>query len=135
MTTLAEYIEGSLRLSGIIGENDSVSAEQGASGLKVFNDLIGWLRGQGIELGIHPQSSTTATLLVPEEDRLGLKYLLAAHLCMDYGRAPSDHVAAMSEMHLTRMLRRAVIAERLGNDAAMPLGEGHRYGSTILNGP
>ena len=122
MATVSQYIEAGLRLSGIIGENDPVSPEQGAAGLIVLNDLLGFFRGKGIELGIPPQSSTTATLLVPEEDRLELKILFAAFLSMDYGRTPPEHVAALMAPAMEKFMRRAVIADRLENNAIMPLG-------------
>ncbi len=122
MTTLSQYIQSGLRLSGILGENDPVSAEQGAAGLIVFNGMLGYLRGKGIELGIPPQTSTTATLLIPEEDRLELTYVLAAFLSMDYGRTPPEHVAAFGSLAMDKFLRRAVLADRLENNASMPLG-------------
>ena len=125
MSTVADYLKDAFRLPGIIGENDPVSAEQGADGIRVFNDMIGALRGDGIELGIAPQSSTTATLLVPEEDRLGVKYLLAVYLCQNYGREPSQLVSQIADNNYKRMLRRAVINDALENNAIMPLGEGN----------
>lgn len=124
MATVSQYIQASLRLAQILGENDLVSAEQGASGLTVFNDMIGYFRGKGIEIGLTPQSSTTATLYVPEEDRLELKYVFAMLLCMDYGREPPPHVPALAGPAMEKFLRRAVISDRLTNNASMPLGPG-----------
>lgn len=134
MATVSQYIQASLRLAQILGENDSVSAEQGASGLTVLNDMLGFFRGKGVEIGIPPQSSTTATLLVPEEDRLELKYVFAAFLCMDYGRAPPSHVASIAEGGMQKFLRRAVIADQLTNNAIMPLGANGGGAYDILNG-
>ena len=134
MATVSDYIQASLRLAEILGENDSVSAEQGAAGIVVMNDMIGALRGKGIEIGLSPQSSTTATLLIPEEDRLGFKYLFAAYLCMDYGRAPSNHVAGIADDNYSRMLRRAVIEDKVENNPAIPLGEGQGIGFNITTG-
>ena len=125
MSTVADYLKDALRLTGIIGENDPVSPEQGADGIRVFNDMIGALRGDGIELGIAPQSSTTATLLVPEEDRLGFKYLLAVYLCQNYGRDPSPLVSQIADNNYKRMLRRAVINDAQENNPIIPLGEGN----------
>ena len=124
MATVSNYLQASLRLAGILGENDPVDANQGANGLLVLNNVLGLLRGKGIELGIPPQSSTTATLLVPEEDRIELQYILAAFLCMDYGRQPSAHVAMIADSGMSKFLRRAVLNDQLTNDASMPLGAG-----------
>lgn len=132
MTTIAQYVETGLRLCGILGESDSVSPEQGADGLVVLNDLMGSLRGDGIELGYNPQTSTTATMLLPEEDRLGIKYLLSVHLCLNYGRNPSQLVASLADGHYKRMLRRAVNNDALPNNAITPRGEGQLYRSRIL---
>lgn len=134
MATVSDYLRDGLRLTGIIGENDPVSAEQGADGLRVFNDLIGHLRGNGIEIGLAPQSSSTATILVPEEDRLTFKYLLAVFLCQNYGREPSAMVAGIADGGYKRMLRRAVYANAVENNAAIPLGEGAGYYGDFYNG-
>lgn len=135
MATVSDYIRQSLRLTGILGENDPVTAEQGADGLVVLNDMVGNLRGKGIELGIAPQDSTTNTLLVPEEDRLEFKYLLAVYLCMNYGRTPTPAVIGLAQSGFDKFLRRAVLNDELVNNAAIPLGEGSRgYGFNITTG-
>lgn len=134
MATVSDYIQASLRLTGILGESDSVSAEQGANGLTVLNDMIGMMRGEGIEIGIAPQSSTTATLLVPEEDRLGLKHIFAVYLCLNYRREVPESIAALGDVFYKKALRRSVLSNALGNYPAMPLGAASPSTYNILNG-
>lgn len=78
--TNSDYIKNALRMIKILAEGDTPSPEQGSDGLTVINFLVSSLAGEGVDLGIPPQSSTTDQLPVPYEYQGGFTAMLAVYL-------------------------------------------------------
>lgn len=133
MSTNADFFRDALRLIGVLGENDSVSAEQGADMLVYFNDLLEELRNDGIELGVEPQSSTTATLSVPEGYKRKVKYLLAIQAAPNFNAPIPQSVAMGADDAYKDMLRDAMYKDMETRDFDhLPYQSGQR--SRILTG-
>jgi hypothetical protein len=133
MTTYAEFIGDALRKIGVLSEGQEASPEQGADGLVTFNEMMGELAGDGVDVGFAPQSSGTGTLLIPWEDRQAIKYALCVKLATDYGREITPDIADGYQEGMARLLRKAVIANRVNCKLGLPLGEGQRNRGNILN--
>lgn len=114
--TNAEYFESVLRKIGVLSESESASAEQSATMLEVMNDLRGELSAHGIDLGLAPQTSATATLLMNEGDREGFKYLLCTRACVEFERDLSVTIGTLAERFFDRKLRDVVNAETVPMD-------------------
>lgn len=131
--TNAEYFAFALAKIGVLAEGEPVSAEQGADMLDILNDLLDDLRGQSIELGIEPQSSTTATLVVPEGYKQTIKYLLAVHAAPHFQVPIPIEVAGIADAGFKRMLRDSVYANAQTRDFDhLPYKNGRRF--NILTG-
>lgn len=110
--TLADLLQDSLGLLGVLREGETPSAEQGAQGLTLFNNLVASWRESGIDLPIEPQSLTTSALTINEGDKLTLTNLLAVHLQPYYpGRALSPVVVSVATSGYDRWLRNAVTSD------------------------
>jgi hypothetical protein len=88
MTTNVEIIEGAYRTIGVVGESQSVSAEQGAVGLSTLNQLMS---AKAVEdwapLGYFTQTSTTDTCPIPDWAEMGVISALAQQLLTLYPSA------------------------------------------------
>lgn len=139
MSTNSDFIKDALRLISVIGEGDTPSAEQGADGLIVINAVVSGLAGDGINLGIAPQSSTTADLDIPYEYVGGFKAILAVYLQPYYpAKQVPPSVSAQADACYVRMLRDSInISSTPSRMNHLPRGDGQLYsraGSNILNG-
>lgn len=106
MSTNSDYIKAALRMINVLAEGETPSAEQGADGLSVINALVSSLAGDGIDLGIAPQSSTTADLDIPYEYVGAFKALLAVYLQPYYPASEIPQVVAgVASTGYDRMLR------------------------------
>lgn len=109
--TNAELFESVLRKIGVLSESESASAEQSDDMLEVLNDLRGSLAADGIDLGIAPQTSATATLLLNEGVREDLKWLLCTRAAVEFEVPVTPAIEFFSGQAYARLLRNAVVAE------------------------
>jgi hypothetical protein len=132
MATNSDYFTDALGLIGVLAEGESPSAEQGAKMLKVLNDMMDAFAADGIDLAFNPQSSTTATLDIPEGHKQAVKYLLAVHAAPHFEVPIPDFVATIARSGYDRLLRIAVQANSLPRDFDhLPFRRGRH---SILNG-
>jgi hypothetical protein len=103
MSTYAETIRDALKLIGVLNETESVSAEQGADGLIVLNDLMALWESVGIYLGHVPSDTPSDTMVYPQKYRLAIKSNLAVALCPHYDRTPTPILLAMAASSYNRM--------------------------------
>lgn len=106
---VSDVLTSALGLLGVLREGESVSAEQGADGLIVFNDLVASLREQDIDLPIPPMAGTTTALTINEGDAQTLKALMAVNLSPNYpGRQLNPVVIANASAGYQRWQRDAI---------------------------
>ena len=127
MTTNADYFKGALQKIGILAEGESASPEQGADMLVIFNDMLDYLRGEGIDWGA-PQTVTTGTPDIPEGNREIAKCLLAVRAADHFQVPVPPSVAYIATQGQNRMLRESIYAEATPRDFDhTPFGRGRRY--------
>lgn len=108
MSTVSDYIKDALRSGGIIAENQTPSAEQGADMLRILNGMLDTYRDHGVDFGIGPQSSTTAEVVLTEGTVEPFKYLLCVRACNEFEVSVPAWIAQGAEMGHARLLRKAV---------------------------
>ena len=117
MATNAEVIGDALRDISVLGETDSVSAEQGAYGLRVLNDLMAsWV---DVDLGYFAQTDTTADCPVPAWAKLGVTTALAIAMAPNYGKSIPPELVAKAQMGYEPIARQAAL------DNIQPLDSSH----------
>lgn len=133
---IIDLLTDAYRLSGIIAENATPSAEQGQIGVTRLNDLMATLAEDGIDLGYAPASTTTDELFPPLGYVGGIKALLAVKLFTQYmgGDVPAA-IAEEADRGYQRMLGRAVSMQiERAQSNTLPAGQNQRYGYNILTG-
>lgn len=124
MSTNADVIGDALREINVIGETDSVSAEQGAYGLRAMNDMIEAWTQNGINLGYFAQTSTTDTCPIPAWAKMGVVSALAIAMAPNYGKSISPELVAKATLAYAPISRNAAL------EAIQPLDDRHLpYGS------
>jgi hypothetical protein len=93
MTTAIELINSALRLSNVIDENETASAEQGVQGLQSLNDLMGQWDRDGIRLGWSTVAELDDDVPIDPQDRRAVRFNFAVELSGEYGLEPSAWVA------------------------------------------
>lgn len=135
MATNGEFITDALRKIGVLAETESASADQGASGLRIMNDMIAEMFGDDVDIGYAPQSDTTANCPIALEYRQPIKYLLAVHLCAIYERPVSPVVGDMASKGYDKMLRDMLVQTmEVSTMTHLPVGSAFRRTFSIING-
>lgn len=124
--TNADLITRSLRLIGVLNEVETASAEQGASALEVLNDLMADWAQEGIDLQYFEQNDLTAETPIPDHARAAVRYFLAFALAPEYGRQVSQEMNAAGDKFYSRLVRDAVIQNRVESDTRH-IGTGYNY--------
>lgn len=106
--TNAELITGALRLLGVLNEVQTASAEQGASGLLVLNQIMADWEADGVDIQYFEQSDLTANTPVPAHARAAVRYFLAFALAPEYGRSVSQEMLSAGNKFYSRLVRDAV---------------------------
>ncbi len=83
-----ELVTGALRQSGVIGETQDPSADQGQSAVTRLNDLMAEWAEKGVDFGWNVKSTTADTVVLPLGHIKGVKAQLAELLASDYGVDP-----------------------------------------------
>lgn len=106
-----EVIQDALGLLGVLNEIETLTAEQGAHGLRVLNDLMAEWEAAGIDIGHFPQVNPTEDFPGSYKVLMAVKYALAAALAPFYGKrlAPEDGIRG--ERLYGRLVRDAAIAK------------------------
>jgi hypothetical protein len=124
MATNLEVITDALGLLGVLAETETASAEQGAHGLRVLNDMLSEWESSGLELDYFPQTDLSEEF--PSEDLALVKYNLAVELAPYYQATVSEAVAVRARQYYARRVRDWVRDSMVEQDVThMPMGEGH----------
>lgn len=119
MTTNALLLGDALREINVIGETDTPSAEQGAYGLRVMNDLLESWTMSGINLGYFAQTDTTATCPIPDWAKMGVLSAVAIAMAPNYGATVSPELGAKAQSGYQVITRQAAL------EAIQPLDNRH----------
>lgn len=120
MATNLDIITDAFRLTGIIGETKTPSAEQGVAGLKRLNQLmVQWENSSLAMPSWFPQTSTTDTCPLPDYAELAATTDLAIMLAPPYGAEISEALVKMNSDAKSALLRRKI------NQSNQPLDLGH----------
>ena len=87
MTTNVSIIQQAYQIIGVVGESQTVSAEQGQTGLDTLNELMASLSTEDIDIGYFKQESTTDDCPIPEWAERGIVSKLAQELLAVYPSA------------------------------------------------
>lgn len=80
-----EIITDAMQLIRMIDQNESPSAEQGAQGLRILNDMLLNEAADGLRLGWFPQTAVTSVAPLRPQDLYGVKRMLAMALATANG--------------------------------------------------
>lgn len=132
---VSDVLTSALGMLGVLREGESVSAEQGADGLKVFNDMLASWRESGIDLQIPNMPDTTTTFQLNDGDALTLKHQMAIHLSSYYpGRPLNPAIIAIGQQGYDRWLRNSINEELTGKKLRTISNGTPGYRSNILIG-
>lgn len=109
MATNTEILRDALGLLGVLNEMETVSAEQGALGLRVLNEMMEEWRADGVNVGQWPQSDLTATSPLSQAVLPAVKYQLAAALGPHFGLRLGPDDVARGERYYSRLVRDAQV--------------------------
>ena len=130
-----EIVTGALRMTGVIGETQTPSAEQGSSAVTRLNDLMHQWAEKGVDLGWDTKATTADTIVLPLGLIGGIKAQLAELLASDYGVDLSPVVVRDAEDSRTMLNRHALqMAFGRPNLRSTPLGESGAGRFDILTG-
>jgi hypothetical protein len=83
--TNLEIVTDALQKIGVLGETQTATPEQQATGLRVMNDYLLNQAADGLRLGWYKQTNMAATAPLRDQDIFGVKCLMAAQLAAHYG--------------------------------------------------
>lgn len=135
--TNRELITAALRMLTVLDADETASAEDAALGLDELNDLMSDLLVEdGIDLGYVAQDNVSNTFPCADDEAASIKPLLAMrlHSYFPSTRLP-ETVPIRADRARSRLTRDAVLQNM--EEASMsniPLGEGYRGRSDIING-
>src|SRR3990167_3044289 len=111
MPSNSDVIKEALSIIGVLDEIQSLSAEQGANGLSVMNDLLAEWDEDGIDTGFYKQTDINADSPVYADALQAVKYNLAIALSNYYGVDPRLPVVALADRGYKRLLRDSINAK------------------------
>lgn len=129
MTTNLQVIEDALKDINILGETDTASAEQGAHGLRKLNQMMDlWRETKDIELGYFGQTSTAATIPIPEWAELAVTEGLAIAIAPKYGKTISQELIVIADAAVHAVQRKCMTLKQETADMShLPRGSGKDY--------
>ena len=135
MTTKARtVVQSALGLLRVVAEGETMSAEQATDGLRVMNEMLHGLKGEGINLG-YADIELDDDLPLPNEHIRPVRFLLAVDLAAEYGSAltPEVSVGAQNGRKILRAAYRQI--DTLKTDRALHSRIYRRYnGWSASNG-
>lgn len=124
--TNADLIRDALSLLGVVGETEPLSAEQGAHGLRMLNEMLAEWEADGLDLAYFEQDDINDESPIQNSEAGAVKYNLAIDLAPHYGKAVAPEIAARAGKYLYRLKRDQMIAALEPSDVThLPMGEGH----------
>lgn len=127
MTTNIQLIGDALRLINVINEVETPSAEQGATALRVLNQMMEQWEEEGLKLQYFKQTSTSADFPCAAYTEPAVTAGLAIRLAPFFGASVSPELAAQFDSGYQTILRKAINAALQPVDMShLPLGEGTR---------
>lgn len=135
MTTNLVIIEDALRDIDVIAETQSATAEQGAYCLRRLNQMMELLKEKDVDIGWFAQTSTTATIPIPDWAELPITNALSLFIAPKYGASVSIELAALIDSTTRTLFNKMVGEKRRPTDLShLPRGSGHiGTGSDIIN--
>lgn len=106
-----QLIQDAHGLLGVLSESEAMSAEQGALGLRVLNELMADWQQDGVDLQYYEQSSLAEDAPIPDHAALAVKYYLAMALAPYYERQVSPEFVALGNRYYARLVRDAMVSE------------------------
>ena len=107
MATNLETIERALRLLGVVDSEEELTGPRADDALKAMNEMLTRWEANNIPLGFTTQTSTAATIPVPDEALSAVAYNLAVVLSPEYQVMPSQVVAGLAEASYRALLNDA----------------------------
>lgn len=107
MATNLQTIERALRLLGVVDSEEELTGPRADDGLKALNEMLTRWEANNLTLGFSTQTSTAATLPVPDEALSAVAYNLAVELAPEYQVMPSQVVAGRAEATYRALLNDA----------------------------
>lgn len=102
-----------------------MSAEQGANGLRVLNELMADWEQDGIDLQYFEQIALADETPVPDHAILATKYYLAMALAPYYARPVPPEFVALGDKYYSRLVRDAMTEQlRPVSLSHLPVGDG-----------
>jgi hypothetical protein len=128
VSTNVELITDALRLLGVVGENQPVTAEQGETGLRKLNQMLELWTEIDIDLGWFEQSDTTADAPLPKWAEMGVTSKLAQALKPVYPSSSLDAWVTDDSMNGYGIIARKSMVEQMEASSMdhLPMGEGHK---------
>lgn len=124
-TSNSELITDALGLLGVVGETETMSAEQGAHGLRTLNQIMADWEQDGVDLQYFAQTELADDTPVPDHAILAAKYYLAIALAPFYAARVPPEFLALADKYYTRLRRDAVKANVRPTDLTrLPAGQG-----------
>lgn len=108
--TAIEMLTDAHRAANIIDENDAPSPEQGVTGLRVLNQMMGQWDGDGIRLGWAVVEAQDDVLPLDFQDERAVKYNLAVELAGEHGIDPPEHVTRIANETYAKLSKRHMLA-------------------------
>lgn len=103
-------IQDALGLLGVLAESEPMSAEQGALGLRVLNELMADWQQDGVDLQFYEQTSLADDTPIPDHAALAVKYYLAMALAPYFERQVTPEFVALGNRYYARLVRDAMVA-------------------------
>ena len=124
--TNADLIRDALSLLGVVGETDTLSAEQGSHRLRQLNEMLAEWEADGLDLAYFEQDDINDESPIQNSEAGAVKYNLAIDLAPHYGKSVSEELAARAGKYLYRLKRDQMVATIEPADVThLPLGEAH----------
>jgi hypothetical protein len=101
----SDVVRDALQLINVIGEIDTPSAEQGAHGLRVLNDMMAHWEEDGLDVEYSPGDDLTQPIDVDQSALRAIKANLAVDLAAYYRVPVSPEIAIMAQSSYDALYR------------------------------
>lgn len=108
MSTNVQIIKDALLLLNLIGETEDPSAEQGATMLRLLNQMMELWEENDIKLQYYEQTNTTATFPCPAYSEIGVAAALAIMAAPNFGASISPELQERYRQGYEVISRKAV---------------------------
>lgn len=135
MTTNVDLLTAAFRLISVVGESQTLSAEQGATGLTRLNQLMEAVAVEEINLGYFAQTSTTDTCPIPAWAERGVIAKMAKDLLALYPSAQLAGEFLDDSTNGWAVIQRMCMNQKLNPQSTLYLGLGAGWSpsTTVVN--